>query len=139
MGLRISGALGLRWRNVLWGRGLIAIRETFVHLNMQDGAKTKLSRSRVEAPQLLLDALAAWRRETMYADDHDFVFPSEKLHDNQPRSASQLVEDYIRPVAVAAGVIRVADGVTYDNDGESVKRFGFHTLGRHSLATQPNG
>jgi integrase len=51
--LRISEALGLRWRDVLWDRGLIAIRQTFVHLNAQEGAKTKLSRSRVEAPQLL--------------------------------------------------------------------------------------
>jgi integrase len=25
--------------------------------------------------------------------------------------------------------------VTYDRDGEVVKRFGFHNLGRHSLAT----
>jgi integrase len=25
--------------------------------------------------------------------------------------------------------------VTYDRDGELVKRFGFHSLGRHSLAT----
>lgn len=71
----------------------------------------------------------------MYADDDDFVFPSEKLHGDQPRSASQLVEDYIRPAAIAAGVIRVEDGVTYDRDGEVVKRFGFHNLGRHSLAT----
>jgi len=82
-GLRISESLGLRWRNVLWNRGLVAIRETFVHFNLQNGAKTKLSRSRVEAPQPLLDALAAWRRETMYADDNDFVFPSEKLHGEQ--------------------------------------------------------
>lgn len=134
-GLRISEALGLIWRDILWDRGLIAIRQTFVHFKMQEGAKTKLSRSRVEAPQLLLDALAAWRRETMYGDDDDFVFPSEKLHGEQPRSASQLVEDYIRPAAIAAGVIRVEDGVTYDRDGEVVKRFGFHNLGRHSLAT----
>jgi len=134
-GLRISEALGLRWRDVLWDRGLIAIRQTFVHFNMQPGAKTKLSRSRVEAPQLLLDALAAWRWETMYANDDDFVFPSVKLHGRQPRSASQLVEDYIRPAAIAAGVIRVENGVTYDRDGEVVKRFGFHNLGRHSLAT----
>jgi integrase len=134
-GLRISEALGLRWRNILWDRGMIAIRETFVHLKMQDGAKTKLSRSRVEAPQLLLDALATWRRETIYADDHDFVFPSEKLLGDQPRSASQLVEDYIRPAAIAAGVITVKNGITYDRDGEVVKRFGFHNLGRHSLAT----
>ncbi len=134
-GLRISEALGLRWRNILWDRGLIAIRETFVHFNMQEGAKSKLSRSRVEAPQLLLDALAAWRQKTTYAEDDDFVFPSEKLNGEQPRSASQLVEDYIRPAAIAAGVIRVENGVTYDRDGEVVKRFGFHNLGRHSLAT----
>ncbi len=43
-----------------------------------EGAKTKLSRSGVEAPQRLLDALAAWRRETMYADDDGFVFPSRE-------------------------------------------------------------
>ncbi|MCU1305078.1 MAG: site-specific recombinase, phage integrase family [Candidatus Sulfotelmatobacter sp.] len=102
---------------------------------MQDGAKTKLSRSRVEAPQLLLDALAAWQKKTTYAEDDDFVFPSEKVNGEQPRSASQLVEDYIRPAAITAGVIRVEDGVTYDCDGEVVKRFGFHNLGRHSLAT----
>lgn len=134
-GLRISEALGLRWRDILWDRGLIAIRQTFVHFNLQHGAKTKLSRSRVESPQLLLDALARWRRETMYANDDDFVFPSTKLGGKQPRSASQLVEDYIRPAAIRAGVITVKGGFTYDRDGEVVKRFGFHNLGRHSLAT----
>jgi integrase len=133
--LRISEALGLKWRDLLWDRGLIAIRRTFVHSTIQDGAKTKLSRSRVEAPKLLLDALTAWRQETMYADDEDFIFPSEKLNGEQPRSGSMLVEDYLRPAAIRARVISVKDGVTYDRDGEVVKRFGFHVLGRHSIAT----
>jgi len=70
-----------------------------------------------------------------YADDDDFVFPSTKLGGTQPRSGSQLVEDYIRPAAIRAEVITVKNGVTYDRDGEVVKRFGFHNLGRHSLAT----
>lgn len=133
-GLRISEALGLKWRDILFDKGRIAIRQTFVHLGIQDGAKTKLSRSRVEAPKLLLDALSAWQRETMYADDDDFVFPSEKLGGKQPRSGSQLVEDYLRPAAIRAGVIREEDGITYGPEGEAVKRFGFHTF-RHSLAT----
>jgi integrase len=134
-GLRISEALGLRWRDILWDRGVIAIRQTFVHLRVQEGAKTKLSRSRVEAPKLLLDAFAAWRKETMYAEDQDYVFPSTKLGGAQPRSASMLVEDYLRPAAIRAGVLKVVDGVTYGPDGDSVRRFGFHNLGRHSLAT----
>jgi integrase len=46
-----------------------------------------------------------------------------------------LVEDYIRPAAIKADVIRLEHGVAYDRDGEVVKRFGFHNLGRHSLAT----
>jgi hypothetical protein len=54
----------------------------------------------------LLDALSAWRQETLYADDDDFAFPSEKLGGEQPRSGSQLVEDYLRPAAIRAGVIR---------------------------------
>jgi integrase len=133
--LRISEALGLRWHDINWDREVIAIRQTFVHLNLQDGAKTKLSHTRVEVPTLVLDLLAAWRRETMYAADDDFVFPSTKLGGRQPRSGSQLVEDYLRPAAIRAGVIKVEDGVTYDREGQIVKRFGFHVLGRHSIAT----
>jgi integrase len=134
-GLRISEALGLRWRDILWDRRLIAIRQTFVHFHLQEGAKTKLSRSRVEAPQLLLDVLKQWRKETIYAQDDDFVFPSIKLRGSQPRSASMLVEDYLRPAAIRSGVLKEVDGKTYERDGEEVKRFGFHVLGRHSLAT----
>ena len=82
----------------------------------------------------MLDALSAWRQETLYADDDDFAFPSGKLGGKQPRSGSQLVEDYLRPAAIRAGVIREKDGITYGPDGEVVKRFGFHAF-RHSLAT----
>jgi hypothetical protein len=39
------------------------------------------------------------------------------------------------PSCIGAGVIRVENGVTYDRDGEVVKRFGFLHLGRHFLAT----
>jgi integrase len=46
-----------------------------------------------------------------------------------------LVEDYLRPAAIRARVLKVVDGVTYGPDGDSVRRFGFHNLGRHSLAT----
>jgi len=46
-----------------------------------------------------------------------------------------LVEDYLRPAALRSGVLKETDGKIYGPDGEEVKRFGFHVLGRHSLAT----
>lgn len=134
-GFRISEALGLKWKDILWERRVIAIRQTFVHSRLQEGAKTKASRAKVEAPQLLLDVLAEWRKQTLYHEDDDFVFPSEKLSGTQPRSASMLVEDYLRPAALKSGVLKEVDRKTYGPDGEEVKRFGFHVLGRHSLAT----
>src|SRR5208282_6341456 len=42
----------------------------------------------------------------------------------QPRSASILVEDYVRPAAVKVGILTAEDS----------RRFGFHNL-RHSLAS----
>ena len=67
--------------------------------------------------------LQGWRQETPYSKDSDFVFPSFKLHGKQPRLGSMIAQDYIRPAAVAAGVIR-----------EDCPRFGFHNL-RHGLST----
>jgi integrase len=45
-----------------------------------------------------------------------------------------IVEDYIRPAAIKAGVIKVVDGKTHDMAGNVVKRFGFHCF-RHTLAS----
>jgi integrase len=48
---------------------------------------------------------------------------------------SMIVEDYLKPAAVKAGVIKVdEDGRTFDLDRNEIKRFGFHTF-RHSLAS----
>src|SRR5579864_242033 len=37
---RISEALGLQWRDIFWDRALASIRQTLVHGEIQDGAKT---------------------------------------------------------------------------------------------------
>lgn len=98
-------------------------------------SKTKLSRSQVELPKLVLDVLASWRKQTMYAGDDDFVFPSIKLGGKRPRKPSMLIEDYVRPAAIRAGILIEHDGVTHSKCGDVVTRFGFHNLGRHSLAS----
>ena len=57
--------------------------------------------------------LLAWREKTPYAKDNDFVFPSTRLKGKKPLSASILVQKYLRPAAVKAGVIE---------DGQKVPR-----------------
>jgi integrase len=71
----------------------------------------------------LADYLNEWRSVTPYSKDSDWVFASVKERGRIPRSASMCGKDYLRPAAVAAGVICEDDN----------SRFGWHNL-RHSLA-----
>ena len=133
IGIRASELLGLRWSDILWGRSEIKIRQTYVHRNIQSGAKTKLSKSTVTMNPVLAQLLKDWRSETAYAADGDYVFASSRLDGRKPRIGSMVVEDYLQPAAIRAGVLEVKDGKRYI-DGEFVKRFGFHTF-RHSLTS----
>ena len=60
--------------------------------------------------------------------------PSVRLKGKQPRVANMLVEDYLRPAAMKAGILssyRNNEGKLVENDR---RRFGFHNF-RHSLAS----
>jgi integrase len=120
--VRIGEALGLMWSDIDWKKLKINIRRDWV-----DGElglpKSRASKAPVEMHKTLAALLQAWRQETPYSKDADFLFPSFKLHGKQPRIGSMIVQDYIRPAAVAAGVIP-----------EDCPRFGFHNL-RHGLST----
>ena len=77
---------------------------------------------------LLAGFLLSWRERTPYAKDCDFVFPSLKLRGKKPLSPSVMVQKYLRPAAVAAGVIAA------DWKG----RFGFHNF-RHFTCDRVGG
>jgi integrase len=82
----------------------------------------------------LAEVLKAWQAETPHNKPEDYVFASFKLHGKKPRTGNMIVEDYIRPAAIKAGVITVKDRNTYDRAGNLIKRFGFHCF-RHTLAS----
>lgn len=77
-------------------------------------------------------ALKAWQAETAFSKQADFVFASFKLDGEKPRVGNMIVEEYLRPAAIKAGVIKVVNGETYDMAGNVLKRFGFHAF-RHTL------
>ena len=98
--------------------------------------KTKASRAPVPLHPLLSEFMGRWKATTPYPRSSDWVFPSLRLKGKQPRVANMLVEDYLRPAAMKAGILssyRNDKGKLVENDP---RRFGFHNL-RHSLASFP--
>jgi integrase len=122
-GLRISECLGLQWQEVNFDNSLIHVRRTWTCARI-GAPKSKASQAPVPMHPLLAEFMQTWRNQTPYPQLENWVFPSLKLNGRKPRAANMLVEDYLRPAAVKAGVIAASDPC----------RFGFHNL-RHSLAS----
>jgi integrase len=132
-GLRISECLGLQWHDVNFADGIIHVRRTWT-CGQVGLPKSKASKGPVPLHPLLAEFMLFWKKRTTYSQPQDWVFPSNRLGGKQPRVANMLVEDYLRPAAVKAGMLSShpdGDGQLVDDDP---RRFGFHNL-RHSLAS----
>jgi integrase len=121
-GLRISEALALKWSDIETANQRILIRRAWVKQRIGE-TKTKASRSSVPCSPLLTGFLQAWHEATVYAKPDDWVFACTRKRGKEPRRADGLVNGYLRPAAIAAGV-PLPKG----------QRFGFHNL-RHSLSS----
>jgi integrase len=120
--LRASEVLGLRWNDLNFETGTIRIERGFVDGKLGD-PKSRASRGTIQMHPALAEVFTDWRKQTTYAADGDFVFASDRKKGKQPRLASMIVEDHIRPAAEKLGL-----------RPEGCQRFGLHNL-RHSLAT----
>ena len=122
-GLRISECLGLQWQDVGFEDSRIHVRRTWT-CGEVGRPKSKASKAPVPLHPLLAEFMSAWKSATPYSQSSDWVFASFRCKGRQPRVANMLVEDHLRPAALAVGVLRKDEKV----------RFGFHNL-RHSLAS----
>lgn len=121
--LRPEEAFGMKWMDIDWQNGQIHIRRGWSKGKETPG-KNAGSMTQVVMHPALARALQAWRRESLYHHDSDWVFASARTKGKTPRSAGVAGQDYLRPAAIKAGVI----------PKEYKGRFGWHNL-RHSLAT----
>jgi integrase len=80
------------------------------------------SKAPVQMHEVLAAILQAWRQETAYAKDEDFIFASAKAHGSQPRWHDR--------ARLPAGSCSLRLGII----GKDCPRFGFHNF-RYSLAT----
>jgi integrase len=115
--------LGLMWMDLDFSDQVIEVKRAYVWAQFKV-PKSKASKAPVPMHSVLAGFLMAWRERTPYAKDDDYVFPSFRLKGKKPLSASIMVQKYLRPAAVKAGVIKEDQRV----------RFGFHNF-RHSLAS----
>ncbi|MGA8581351.1 MAG: tyrosine-type recombinase/integrase, partial [Bryobacteraceae bacterium] len=118
-GLRCSEALGLKWGDIEPDRKLINVRRSW-SMDREGKPKSKASKAPVACIPALAEHLEAWRRESVYSRDEDWVFPSYRNKGRTPRSGSILTKDYIRAAAARAGIIKPDDK----------RPFGLHVL-RH--------
>ena len=117
-GLRISEILALRWSDVDWMNSCIRVTRAYVYGRFGP-PKSNASKRPVPLHPLLAALLEAWRNETPYANDEDFIFPSFRLKGRKPPRANMLVADHLQPAARKAGI---------------TGQVGFHTL-RRTLAS----
>lgn len=124
-GVRISECLGLTWKHVEWAQNRILIQQTFRRGEMQNRTKTTASRAPVGMCAALARFLTEWRQHTPYNKEEDYIFASPKLDGKQPMWGQTMNANFVKPAAVALGLI-----------GED-ERFGWHRF-RHSLSTWAN-
>jgi len=117
-GLRISEILALRWSDIDWANSCIRVIRAYVYGRFGP-PKSRASKKPVPLHPLLAASLEAWRKETPYPTNDDFVFPSFRLKGKKPPRANMLVADHLQPAARKAGI---------------AGQIGFHTL-RRTLAS----
>lgn len=132
-GLRVSECLGLQWQDVDFLKQQILVRRTWL-AGRVGLPKSKASKAPVPMHPLLAGFMQDWKNETPYGQPTDWLFASSRLKGKQPRSASIMVEDYIRPAAAKVGILSSHRDENSELVEDDPRRFGFHNL-RHSLAS----
>lgn len=117
-GLRVSEALGLKWEDIDFIKGLANVLRSVV-----DGSvgrcKTEVSQQPVPLDRLTLDELQVWRSKTSYAQGSDWIFASDRKFGEMPVWANASLSKVLKPAARRAGI---------------AKRVGWHTL-RHTYSS----
>jgi integrase len=118
-GLRRSELIALRWCDVNLRTMEIAVTRSCVR-NRFGEVKTEASGKPVPLLDPMREVLIAWRNESLFNQEEDFLFPSLRLNGRKPMSPDTLLKKIIRPAATRAGI--------------KGKVIGFHSF-RHGLAS----
>jgi integrase len=104
--LSVRRALGLKWGDVDWLGGQIAIQRSVV-AQVVDAPKTQGSGKSISVATELLQRLQAWKQITEFASDADWVFASPVKLGRLPYSYTGVVRIF-RRAAAQVGISKIA-------------------------------
>lgn len=118
-GLRRSELVALTWKDVDPILMQVNVIRSCVRGRFGD-TKTEASRKPVPLHTLVVECLDAWRKESPYPGEGDFLFPSVRNEGKTPVTPDMILKKIIQPALVRAKI--------------TGKKIGWHSF-RHSLAT----
>jgi integrase len=80
-GLRRGDLGGLRWEDISLEEKILTPKRSIVKQRIGK-VKTEASRKSIPLDDVLVEELLAWRQETPYADDADYIFASPRMRGN---------------------------------------------------------
>jgi len=101
-GMRVGELLALKWEDIDFERKALAIHKSIWHQHVGP-VKTEESEQEMPLDDVILADLRAWRAETPYARDSDWIFASPKTGGRQPFWPSALMR-HIRRAAQEVGI-----------------------------------
>ena len=122
-GLRISEALGLKWRDVNFTAGEISLTRSIVHQHVGN-MKTEASEKPIPVAGALLSAMTVWSQQSAYQQPDDWVFASPHNKGKQPYWPETPLRCFVPPAAKRAGIKKTLGWHTF--------RRTFATLLKHS-------
>lgn len=103
VGLRRSEIFGLKWLDFNWLKNEIFVQRGFVE-GYEDDTKTESSNAVVPLHPTIAEALLAWRQQSQFNADDDYVFASPTMMGKQPLNSDTVQRDYLRPESIKAGL-----------------------------------
>lgn len=116
-GLRRGELGGIKWEDIDFETGQLHPRRSIVRQHVGK-TKTEASRNIIPVDEHLLADLRAWRMESPYAENGDYIFASPKMKGKQPLWLDTVIKKIIKPAAAKTGI----------------RLKGWHTL-RHTYST----